>query len=175
MSEIKRGEIYYIERDYKTTGSEQIAGRPAIIVSNNKNNENSTTVEVVYLTTQPKADLPTHVTVRGTGKGSIALCEQITTVSTERIGSFSGICNKQEMEAIDTALLISLGISCEPQKEKVVEVVKEVPVEVVKEVPAERSDTMTCKNAETQAKLELMQELYSELLKQTLSYQKGGI
>ena len=176
MSEIKRGEIYYIERDYRTIGSEQIAGRPAVIVSNEKNNEASATVEVVYLTTQPKADLPTHVTIRGTGKASTALCEQITTVSTERIGSFSGKCSKQEMEAIDTALLISLWIPCEPQKEKVVEVVKEVPVEVVKEVPAEGSDTMTCKKyTETQAKLELMQELYSELLKQTLSYQKGGI
>ena len=48
----KRGEIYYIESSFATTGSEQRPGRPAVIVSNDKNNEHSTTAEVVYLTTQ---------------------------------------------------------------------------------------------------------------------------
>ena len=36
-------------------------GRPAVIVSNDKNNAKSNTVEVVYMTTKPKTDLPTHV------------------------------------------------------------------------------------------------------------------
>ena len=177
MSEIKRGEIYYIERDYKTVGSEQIAGRPAVIVSNEKNNEASATVEVVYLTTQPKADLPTHVTIRGTGKASTALCEQITTVSTERIGSFSGICNKQEMEAIDTALLISLGITCDTPKEKIVEVIKEVPVKVEPEKGNDNSNQILPQALRerdnryiaTKAQLELVQSMYSDLLKQTIA------
>ena len=58
---MKRGEIYYIESTYRETGSEQRGGRPAVIVSNDKNNENSEVVEVVYMTTKPKNDLPTHV------------------------------------------------------------------------------------------------------------------
>ena len=173
MSEIKRGEIYYIERDYRTIGSEQIAGRPAVIVSNEKNNENSATVEVVFLTTQPKADLPTHVTIRGTGKASTALCEQIATVSTERIGSFSGICSKQEMEAIDTALLISLGITCDAPKEKTVEIIKEVPVPVKVEASengnGETSQHCDSKYIAVKAQLELVQSMYSDLLKQTIS------
>lgn len=44
---MKRGQIYYIESNHQEIGSEQRAGRPAVIVSNDKNNENSTTVEVV--------------------------------------------------------------------------------------------------------------------------------
>ena len=64
MSEIKRGDIWYIESGYNTVGSEQRPGRPAIVVSNDRNNEYSSTLEVVYLTTQPKHDLPTHVTIR---------------------------------------------------------------------------------------------------------------
>lgn len=56
---MKRGEIYYIESTYRETGSEQRGGRPAVIVSNDKNNENSEVVEVVYMTTKPKNDLPT--------------------------------------------------------------------------------------------------------------------
>lgn len=111
MSSIKRGEIYYIESIFNEQGSEQRAGRPAIIVSNDMNNENSATIEVVYLTTKPKADLPTHVMIRSTSRASTALCEQIATVSTERLGSYCGTCTDSEMEAMDVAMMISLGMS----------------------------------------------------------------
>lgn len=47
--EIKRGDIWYVSKD-NYTGCEQAAGRPAIIVSNEKNNACAETVEVVYLT-----------------------------------------------------------------------------------------------------------------------------
>lgn len=166
----KRGEIYYIE-SYYTTGSEQRAGRPAVIVSNEKNNEHSSTVEVVYLTTQPKHDLPTHVTVRGTGRDSIALCEQITSVAIERLGEYCGVCNNQELAAIDTALMISLDLSMGNVQEKIVEVVKEVPVEVIKEVPAvvgvansEEVADLRCKLATANAQLDMMQKMYNDLL-----------
>lgn len=108
---IKRGEIYYIESIYNEQGSEQRAGRPAIIVSNNKNNDSSDTVEVVYLTTKPKKDLPTHVTIHSAPRESTALCEQIATVSVERIGSYYSECTEAEMDAMDVATMISLGMS----------------------------------------------------------------
>lgn len=47
--QIKRGEIWYIERGF-SIGSEQASGRPAVVISNNLNNAHSSTVEVVYLT-----------------------------------------------------------------------------------------------------------------------------
>lgn len=80
------------------------------MVSNNKNNENSNVVEVVYMTTQPKTDLPTHVTIRSTGRISTALCEQVYSVSTERVGTYIGECTDKEMENIDIALMISLQL-----------------------------------------------------------------
>lgn len=80
------------------------------MVSNDKNNENSGVVEIVYMTTQPKTDLPTHVTVRSTGRVSTVLCEQVYSVSTERIGSYIGQCTEKEMENIDIALMISLQL-----------------------------------------------------------------
>ena len=82
---MRRGDIYFIDRCYEEQGSEQRAGRPAIIVSNDKNNENSSVFEVVYLTTKPKADLPTHVDIRSAPQNSIALCEQINSVYIDRI------------------------------------------------------------------------------------------
>ena len=107
----KRGEIYYIHKgDVRTMGSEQEAGRPAIIVSNNKANEYSPVVEVVYLTTQPKTDLPTHCTIRSAAHKSTALCEQITSVYTDRIGNYIGMCTDDEMDQVDECLMVSIGL-----------------------------------------------------------------
>lgn len=107
---IRRGDVFYIERFGYQDGSEQRPGRPGIVVSNDMNNEYSDCVEIVYLTTQPKTKLPTHVTVYGTGRVSTALCEQITTVSINRLGNYVGTCNQEEMEKIDGAIIVSLGI-----------------------------------------------------------------
>ena len=110
MSDIKRGEILYIEKGNVTVGSEQFPNRPAVVVSNDLNNAHSNVIEVVYMTTQPKADLPTHVTIRSTGRMSTALCEQVVSVSKDRINGYVGQCSDKEMESIDIALMISLGL-----------------------------------------------------------------
>ena len=116
---MKRGEIYYIERSsYGETGSEQRSGRPAVIVSNDKCNEYSEVLEVVFLTTQPKNDLPTHIDIRSSSKPSVALCEQINSVAIQRFGEYIGTCSEYEMTMIDAALAISLGLEFEKKTEK---------------------------------------------------------
>lgn len=106
--EVYRGDIFYVKKTGPVTGSEQDAGRPAVIVSNEYGNEYSTIVEVVYLTKQEKTPLPTHCTVVCKVK-STALCEQIYTVSKERLGEYVKTCTEDEMAAIDRCLMISLG------------------------------------------------------------------
>ena len=69
---INRGDIWYIGNGYPAVGSEQRPGRPAVVVSNQRNNQYGEVVEVVYLTTAPKRDLPTHVTIRSSGRVSTA-------------------------------------------------------------------------------------------------------
>jgi len=108
--DIRRGDIFYIDRYGDTDGSVQNNGRPAIIVSNDRNNTTSTIFEVVYLTTAPKKDLPTHVTIRSAYKPSTALCEQINTVSINRIGNYIGHCTEDEIRALGIALCVSLDI-----------------------------------------------------------------
>lgn len=111
----RRGDIYYINRRSfdKPVGSEQLPGRPAIVVSNDENNEFSPTLEIVYLTTQPKTNLPTHVDIKSSPKPSIALCEQITTIDKERVGDYLATCSEYEMMLIEAALEISLGMGNE--------------------------------------------------------------
>lgn len=94
-----------------TNGSEQFADRPAVVVSNDENNKHSGVIEVVYMTTKPKTDLPTHVTVRSTGRLSTVLCEQVSSVSTDRVNNYIGQVSEQEMKNIDIALMISLQLS----------------------------------------------------------------
>lgn len=108
---IKRGDVYYINKNGYEIGNEQWSGRPAIIVSNDQNNANSQTYEIVYMTSQPKTDLPTHATIRcGLPKPSTVLCEQITTVHESRLGNFMCHLPDETMEIVDACLMISLGL-----------------------------------------------------------------
>lgn len=124
---VRRGEIFYIMSGTQSTGCEQKADRPAIIVSNNKCNIFSKFVEVVYLTKQPKTDLPTHVTINSSGRTSTALCEQVHSVSIDRVGDYVGICTDYEIYMIDIALAVSLGLDFEKQTDNIDKTVKALP------------------------------------------------
>lgn len=175
---MKRGEIYYISPKFDEVGSEQRAGRPAVIVSNDKNNATSGTVEVVYLTTKPKDDRSTHVTTRSTGVLSTIICEQITTVSVERIGKRAGQLTEAELINLDTALAISLGIDFgnlnaepikrEPTKEDVEKLLGEMLGEV-KIMPAEPDPVVI--RLETER--DLYRTLYNELLDNLMKGEKA--
>ena len=111
---IKRGEIYYIQNaktlnlDEDSTNI-QSSARPAIVVSNNAANENSQFLEVVYLTTARKKNLPTHVKVLASVE-STALCENIESVDVNRFGNYVRTLDETEMQNINRALSISLDI-----------------------------------------------------------------
>lgn len=108
---IARGEIYYIKA-FPTVGHEQRSGRPAVIVSNNENNAHSEVFEICYLTLKEKKDLPTHIFIdRGHCINSTILCEQVTSVSIDKIGDYVCRLSEEIMEKVDRALAISLGIS----------------------------------------------------------------
>lgn len=109
---ISRGDIVFIKDLNTAIGSEQHGGRPAIVVSNDKCNENSPVIEVVYLTTsRKKSRLPTHVKVRESKRPSTALCEAVCSIDKRRLDDLIGMASRGTMEKIDRALLISLGIA----------------------------------------------------------------
>lgn len=115
-----RGEIYYIHRE-PSYDNEQHSGRPAIIVSNDINNEFCNNVEVVYLTTKKKPQLPTHTTIYSTTRQSTALCESIFTVAKSRIGSFVNQISSAEMKRVDEALAVSLCIGSDIKPNSIVD------------------------------------------------------
>nr|DAR09629.1 MAG TPA: PemK-like protein [Caudoviricetes sp.] len=111
---IHRGDIFWVRQDYAAVGSEARKNRPAIIVSNEKNNTYSGTVEIVYLTTAEKKPMPTHVSIETMGKQSTALCEAIYTVDKERLENYYCTLTSDEMKLVGQAVLVSLGLTAPP-------------------------------------------------------------
>ena len=180
---MKRGDIYFIRSTYREEGSEQRADRPAVIVSNNKNNEHSETVEVVYMTTRPKIDLPTHVFTRSALSPSTILCEQIFTVSKNRVESLIGKLTESEMQAVNNALAISLGIDF-GEAAQINEVMREPTAD---ELEAMREsikremlqDMRVCVDATPEPSAEIIKaqterDVYKELYLNLLEHMKGA-
>lgn len=108
--DVRRGDVYYINNNRGQRGNEIRKDRPAVIVSADFLNKYSGDVAVVFLTSQPKKDMSTHVTIRATGRVSEALCEQPTTISVERLSNRIGSVTEREMQQIDIALQIALNL-----------------------------------------------------------------
>lgn len=106
----QRGDIYYIAK-VPRVDSEQHSGRPAIVVSCDWINKHSPVLEIVYLTTRKKPNLQTHVKIMSSGTESTAICEQIYSISVNRIGRYCGRCTPSELNAIDKALNCSLALT----------------------------------------------------------------
>lgn len=168
---IKRGEIYWIEPNpYRpSVGSVQMAGRPAIVVSNDDNNLHALTAEIVYLTTAPKIDLPTHCTIRSANKPSIALCEQVTTVSTEQFREYIGTCTQNEMKNVDACMAISLGLDFSthsiPEKDTQHDVESQKTIDDLKkekEIYITKLGEMKIELERAKAREELLMQLYTE-------------
>lgn len=111
-TKVKRGDVFYVYKSpsARSVGSETYAARPGIVVSSDKLNGGSDVVEVVYLTTSPKADMQTHVEIKSLNRKSIALCEQVNTVDKTRLGDRYGEVTEAEIAKIDLALRFSLGM-----------------------------------------------------------------
>lgn len=107
---IRRGDIFWVDI-VPGVGSVIQGRRPAVIVSNDLNNQHADTREVVYLTRNTgKKSMPTHTFVICGDRVSLAICEQISTVSVSQLGKFIGRCSEKEMYRIDRCLATSIGL-----------------------------------------------------------------
>ena len=106
---LKRGDIIYVS-SCDGFGHEQQNARPAVVVSNDKGNKYAPIIEVVWLTASNHRNLPTHVRIRSAFKPSIALCEQVTTIDKRRIDRICGRCTPREIQNINQAIIVSLGL-----------------------------------------------------------------
>ena len=111
---VKRGDIFYADLS-PVIGSEQGGIRPVIIIQNDIGNKYSPTIIVAAITSQiNKAKLPTHVEISseeyGLNKDSVVLLEQIRTVDKKRLKEKIGHMTDKDIQKVDEALLISMGL-----------------------------------------------------------------
>ena len=112
---IKRGDIFYADLR-PVVGSEQGGVRPVIIIQNDTGNKHSPTVICAAITSRMnKAKLPTHVELDSTKcdlvKDSVILLEQLRTIDKKRLKDKVCHVDREIIEKVDKALLISLELS----------------------------------------------------------------
>lgn len=112
MIKMKRGDIYTVDIKQRLD-SVQSGKRLCVIVQNDLGNTFSPTTIVVPLTTKlKKLNMKTHVVIRNHDlqRTSMALCEQIFTVSKENLVEKVGELSPMEMREISIALMSSVGV-----------------------------------------------------------------
>ena len=117
MTEIKRGDVLYIDLGQHIDSSIQSGVRPCIVLSNNLNNRYSTNLCVCPFSSKLKNN-PVHVRVKPEDvdgnflRESDCLAEQIVTVDKKRVLNKIGHIPEESdvMQAINRAVRIQLGM-----------------------------------------------------------------
>ena len=107
---VSKWDIYFCNLD-PTIGSEQRGTRPVLVISSDSVNHNLPVVTVIPLTSVELNDklyaseIELDTVVTGLPKNSAAMLQQIRTVSSKRLHSFSGkIIDSDAKERINQAL-----------------------------------------------------------------------
>jgi len=110
---IKRGEIYWVNLD-DAEGYETKKIRPCLIVSNDIQNKIGKRIMIAPLTSNIKKQYPFEIVVRKL-KSKVML-DQVRVVTISRLGKRASWLINEEMEKIDLALHVALGIKVCPAK-----------------------------------------------------------
>ena len=109
----RRGEVWLVDF-CDPVGREQSGSRPAVIVSADRLNESRAGVVIVVPTTTALRGLPSHVEIEPGGSGldevSYAKCEDVKSVSTERLIGRLGVVTDEAAFQIARALRFLLDL-----------------------------------------------------------------
>lgn len=108
----KRGHIWFVSLE-PVIGHEIGKRRPAVIISNDKNNLFADTVTVIPITSKTEKIYPFEVLLpkeeTGLSKDSKMKCNQIRTIDKKRLVNFVGTLSTERVKEVKQALLIHLG------------------------------------------------------------------
>ena len=113
LLEVHRGEIWLVSLD-PTVGSEIGIIRPAVVLSNDRNNEFSATVTVLPVTSKTEKIYPFEVLIPAGPSGlrvdSKAKADQIRTIAKARLAKRLGRLDEKSIVMIERAVSIHLGM-----------------------------------------------------------------
>ena len=110
----KKGEIWQVSLE-PAAGHEIGKTGPALVISNDKNNEYSSTVTLIPITASIEKIYPFEVFISKDNSGlpldSKIKCNQIRTVDKLRLLKLAGGISAEILKKVEEALLIHIGIS----------------------------------------------------------------
>ena len=109
---MNRGEVWWVNFD-PAVGGEIRKRRPAVILSNDSANKHLNRVQVVPLTAQVSKLYPSEAAVTIAGRPNKAMADQLTTASKERLTKKMGQVSREELDKIERAIAVQLGLQCE--------------------------------------------------------------
>ena len=111
-----RGEIYQVEW-HPPRGSEQGGSRPSLVIQTDRANQNPHYPNTIVVTiSRTGRAVPTHVQFKADKSNGLAVdcyakCEQILTISKDRLTKRYGKVSDRDMHAVDEALKLTLDPS----------------------------------------------------------------
>jgi mRNA interferase MazF len=106
---MKRGEVWWVDFD-PSIGGEIQKRRPAIIVSNDSSNQFLNRVQVIPLTSNVARVYPSEALVTLQGEQRKAMADQLATVSKSRLREKMGGLSLADVERVEQAIRIQLGL-----------------------------------------------------------------
>lgn len=107
MSKIYKGDIWIIHLD-PTMGREQAKTRPCLIISSNAFNHSPSGLVIAIPLTSKNKNMPLHIPVEASAGGlkikSYLMCEQIRSISIERIDNYLGKIDEDILSAVEYML-----------------------------------------------------------------------
>jgi mRNA interferase MazF len=112
---VRRGQIWLVDWS-PGRGSDQLGRRPAIIIQTDAANTNPRYPNTIVLTLSTKGlNVATHVRIEpdyanGLKETSWAKCEQILTISKDRLTTLWGIVSAEDLSRIESATKTALAL-----------------------------------------------------------------
>ncbi len=107
---MRRGEVWWVNFD-PSIGGEIRKRRPAVIVSNDASNANLNRLQVIPLTSSVERVYPSEALVTLNDRQGKAMADQLTTVSKARLGDKLGNLSFDDLQRIEHAIRIQLGLA----------------------------------------------------------------
>lgn len=107
---MRRGEVWWVSFP-SSVGEEIQKERPALIVSNDIANRLLNRVQVVPLTSNVDRLFPSEAYVLVNKVQHKAMADQLTTVSKKRITNQMGTISQSDMQGVERAIRVQLGLT----------------------------------------------------------------
>ncbi|HSQ55394.1 MAG TPA: type II toxin-antitoxin system PemK/MazF family toxin [Gemmata sp.] len=114
MADPRRGEVWMLDLS-PVRGHEQDGTRPALILSVDEfNSSKAGLVMVLPITSRRKYSLPTHIPIdppeAGLTMASVILCDQVRSVSKDRLVRHMGTVKPSTLAAVEPIVKVLLGL-----------------------------------------------------------------